>query len=292
MDSRLLTTFIEVCRSENIASAASRLGITQPAVSKRINSLEKELNIALFQRIGLKLSLTSAGENFLPMAQEILTKIENSKNDLLDMESRVAGELHIACSHHIALYRLPQILQAFFKKYPEIHFRFTFTESETAYQMVQSGNIDLAFLTLPASLSSQVIAKSLWIDSMKIMVAKDHSIFNQLKNITFEDILEFPAVLPEKATFTMRRIETAFRHRSFTTLNGLNANNMETIRMLIETGAGWGLLPLSMYRDSLQIIDAPDIKLDRTLGMAYHSRKALTVPAVTFKNFIESKIDH
>ena len=290
METKLLATFVEVCRSDNIAQAATQLGITQPAVSKRLAILERDLKSKLFQRIGLKLSLTSSGENFLPMAEEILLLIRNRKNDLLNMNSRIVGELHIACSHHIALYRLPEILKSFYQQYRDIHFQFTFTESETAYQMVQSGSVDIAFLTLPANISSHIMSHTLWRDEMKVMVAKSHQIFENHPQITLSELLDYPAVLPEKATFTMRRIETAFRDVSIRTLNGLNANNMETIRMLIETGLGWGVLPMKMYRDTLNILETPEISLNRILGMAYHSKKSLNMPALTFIEYVNTNI--
>ncbi len=279
MEPKLLKTFRAVCQTGTVAEAAIRLGVTQPAISKRIAALEKSLDTVLFQRIGVKLTLNEAGKKLQPIAEEILSLIELRKNEILELDARIAGDLSIACSHHIALYRLAEYLKQFHQCYEDVNLHFNFTESEHAYQLVQNGSVDLAFLTLPANISSSIHAETLWEDKMQIMLAKTHKIYQKEKRIDSEKLLQYPAVLPEKATFTMRRLEMAFQHNVISTIHGLNANNMETIRMLIEAGLGWGVLPETMYREPLIIIDSPQLDISRSLGFAYHKKRKLNAPA-------------
>ncbi len=305
MEPKLLQTFTVVCQAGTVANAANRLGLTQPAVSKRIAALEKSLGTLLFQRIGVRLSLNEAGKKLQPIADEILSLIELRKNEILELDARIAGDLHIACSHHIALYRLPDYLKQFYSRYPEVNLHFDFTESETAYRRVQNGRVDLALLTLPANISSSVHAETLWIDQMQVMVAKTHPVYATDQPVDLETLIQYPAVLPEKATFTMSRLELAFQHNAIQTLQGLNANNMETIRMLIECGLGWGVLPETMQRKTLIAISSPYLHISRTLGCAWHKQRPLNAPARAFIRLLPtseitaskgatqlSKIDH
>ncbi len=273
MNLQQLITFATVARHGNMSNAAESLGITQPAASKRIAALESDLESALFYRIGAGLTLTVAGKKLQLRAKEILSLVAETKNEILQLDSRVAGELQLACSHHIGLYRLPKVLSHFNAAFPEVELQINFTESEDAYQQVQQGQVDLALLTLPRTADAQIEQQSVWIEDMEIMIASGHPLFSVAKNNQFKKLIETPAIFPEHADFTRLIIEENFSQHSLIRAKGLGANNMEIIKMLIEAGLGWGVLPVAMKTTKLTLLPQTSMNFQRTLGFAYHQKR-------------------
>src|SRR5699024_10601763 len=111
-----------------------QLHLTQPAVSKRIATLEDQLDARLFDRIGRRVTLTEAGRLLLPRARQILEMVDDSRRALSNLSGNVAGSLTMATSHHVGLHRLPPILKAYVRAHPEVRLDMRFLGSEEAYQ--------------------------------------------------------------------------------------------------------------------------------------------------------------
>ena len=176
MDIQNLSAFIEVSNTGSFSRAAERLFITQPAVSKRISSLETELNTQLFDRIGKKVLLTEAGRALLPSAQRILAELDESKRAIGNLTEKVSGHLKIATSHHIGLHRLPPALRAFTTKYPAVDIDIRFMDSEEACHAVLKGEVELAIATLPEDSWKNLQSQIIWHDPLDLeLFARPHN---------------------------------------------------------------------------------------------------------------------
>ncbi len=282
MNIQQLETFAAVYKHKNITKAAINLGITQPAASKRIASLEIELNCQLFYRIGTGLILTQAGRILQPSSEKILNMITTTKTEILNLGSSVSGTLEIACSHHIGLYRLPKILSQFNQSFPDVDLQLHFSKSEDAYRQVQQGLVDIALLTLPEKTDEQVVKELVWTDAMDIMIAKNHPLIKLGLQNKFEELLKLPAIFTEDTDFTRIMLEQKFSQYSLNKSKGYAANNLEIIRMLIESGLGWGVLPSSMRNTKLESIKVASMKFTRPLGFAYHNQRKPNLAAREF----------
>ena len=107
MDISNLQAFVVVADTASFSLAAEQLHVTQPAVSKRISTLENQWDTRLFNRLGRKVLLTEAGQMLLPRAKRILSELEDCRRALGNLSGQVSGTLSIATSHHIGLHRLP-----------------------------------------------------------------------------------------------------------------------------------------------------------------------------------------
>jgi DNA-binding transcriptional LysR family regulator len=76
MNFKHLQTFVTICEGGTVSRAAAQLGITQPALSRRIKALQEELGLRLFDNLGRRLSLTSEGEEFLRHSRALLAQAE------------------------------------------------------------------------------------------------------------------------------------------------------------------------------------------------------------------------
>lgn len=288
MEHNELKTFIAVAKSESFSIAAEQLFLSQPAISKRIASLENNLGAKLFDRIGHKVSLTEHGRALFPKAQAILLELDDVKRSIKNLSDEVGGNLMIGASHHVGLHRLPPALKKFSKLYPKVNLDISFLDSEQAHDAVLSGELELATVTLPENSPSQLNSIKIWDDRLHIVVAKDHVLAKQ-KKIALADLAQFKAILPSEKTFTRRIIEQRFKSENIPIDLAMNTNYIETIRMMVSIGMGWSALPETMIDKSLRVLPISGINIHRSLGCIYHADRTLSNAANALLTLLKSE---
>jgi len=275
MDIQNLQAFINVSETGSFSKAAEKLFITQPAVSKRISALEQELNATLFDRIGKKVKLTEAGLALLPSTKRILAELEESRRVISNLSGTIGGRLRLGTSHHIGLHRLPPVLRTYTAQYPDVDLDIQFMDSEAACEAVLKGDLELAIATLPEQAEDNLSTQVIWHDPLGIVISKNH-ILAQHKQIDINQLIEHAAILPSQSTFTRGLMEKALKIDSRKMKIAMESNYLETIKMMVSIGLGWSVLPVSMLDKDLQTITIKGIKMERLLGIVYHSERTLS----------------
>jgi DNA-binding transcriptional LysR family regulator len=279
MDINNLNAFLEVARRRSFSLAAEALFITQPAISKRITSLENELGTLLFNRINRKVTLTEAGHALLPRVQVLRNELEDIRRIASNLSGDIHGVLVMGTSHHIGLHRLPPVLSHFNRHHPEVQLDLRFVGSELASQSVERGDLEIAVVTLPYELPEQLQAHSIWMDQLHIVVSRDHPL-SQLPMVSLETLVQHRCVLPGKETYTYRIISQALEPLDQQLNVYLTTNYMETLKMLVSAGFGWSLLPHTLLDDGLVVVKTP-LHLQRQLGVISHRKRTLSNAAKT-----------
>jgi DNA-binding transcriptional LysR family regulator len=270
-----LSAFIVVSELQSFSRAAELLFITQPAVSKRISTLEDELNVKLFDRIGKTVQLTEAGNALLPGAYRILAEMDESKRAIGNLNGNVSGKLSIATSHHIGLHRLPPVLRAFTHQYPEVDLDIRFMDSEEACHCVLKGETELAIATLPEKTWSQLHCQVIWHDPLDIVISSQNP--RALKPlISVNELSKIPAILPSHNTFTRTLLENALGLNQQNLNIAMESNYLETIKMMVSIGLGWSVLPVSMLSNEISILNVDGIEFERRLGVVSHQHRTLS----------------
>lgn len=275
MDTNTLSAFIAVAEKHSFSLAAQQLFITQSAVSKRVALLEGQLNQKLFDRIGRKVTLTEAGRELLPKAKTIVNVIKDAGRAMGNLSGVVKGPLSLAASHHISLHRLPPVLRRFTKEYPDVQLNLRFDESEIAYKGVLHGDLELALITLAPQPDPAIHSKSIWVDQLKYVVAKDHPLASQT-SVSLEELTHYPAILPGATTFTQQIVAEQFQKKSLNLNVAISTNYLDTIRMMVSIGLGWSLLPETMIDESLTILETGSEPIKRHLGYIHHRDRTLS----------------
>lgn len=287
MDIQDIRTFLKVNETGSFSRAAEALFITQPAVSKRIASLEQSLGISLFDRIGKTVQLTDAGLALLPNYQKILDEIDESHRIISNLRETTSGQLKLATSHHIGLHRLPPVLKKFSRSFPEVVLDLQFMDSEQATQLVLQGEIELGIITLPTQQNERLSLKKVWHDPMHIVVASDHSLSSNT-SITRKQLLSEPSILPSSGTYTRSLINTALGPTDKINIL-METNYLETIKAMVKIGLGWGVLPDSMLDNSLLTLSVKKIKMQRELGTVSHKARTFSSPANALLEMLGAK---
>lgn len=276
MDLNTLQAFVEVADQGSFSAAADSLYLTQPAVSKRVAQLESELNVALFDRIGRKITPTEAGRALIPKARRLLNDARDLKQVLADLSGDVGGTLVMGTSHHIGLHRLPGPLKEFTQNFPDVELDIRFMDSEEACHAVELGDLELAIVTLPPKPMNNLRLESIWHDPLNFMVGLDHPLCNQGSS-HLDSLLEYPAVLPGHSTYTRGILERAVTTAGRSLKVAMASNYLETLRMLVAAGLGWSLLPASVLDESIVPIEVEELSgLSRELGVVTHEKRSLS----------------
>ena len=275
MDIHNLHAFISVTETGSFSKAAQQLFITQPAVSKRVSSLEQSLNTTLFDRIGKRVQLTEAGIALLPSARRIIAELAESRRIISNLSGTISGRLRLGTSHHIGLHRLPPVLRAYTALYPEVDLDIKFMDSEAACEAVLKGELELAIATLPEQVTANLSTEVIWHDPLCIAISKTHPL-SAHQSTDLNSLIEHAAILPSQSTFTRGLMEKALKIDSQKMNIAMETNYLETIKMMVSIGLGWSVLPVSMLDKELTTVAIKGIKMERLLGAAYHSERTLS----------------
>ena len=289
MDTDSLKAFLMVAEQRSFSIAAQHLHLTQPAVSKRIATLEALLGYQLFDRMGRNIHLTEAGYRLLPRAQNILAEIEETRRAMADLSGEVVGNLRVATSHHVGLHRLPPLLRIFASRYPNVNLQFDFLDSEQSHERVLRGDCELAVVTLAPKAPDNLKLEMIWQDPLAFVTARDNQFSDN--RATLQQLSQQPAILPDLNTFTGRLVKACFDHHRLNLRLSMATNYLETIKMMVSVGLGWSVLPESLVDSQLCRLEVAGVELSRKLGVVTHEKRSLSNAARAFCDLLVAEKD-
>lgn len=270
-----LQAFTSVAKHASFSAAAEALHLTQPAVSKRIVALEEALGVRLFDRSGRAVRLTEAGHVLLEHANRALDELAAARRRIHDLSGDIRGRLVLATSHHVGLRRLPPVLQAFKRRYPEVQLELRFLESEEALAAVAAGRLELAVITLPQAPTARVVSEPLWRDELQVVCGRDHPLAGAAAP-ALANLARHPAILPGVETVTRQIVHQAFTRHGIELRVEMSTNHLETIRMMVILGLGWSVLPATLVDARLYILPIPGLAMQRDLGAVRQRGRTLS----------------
>jgi len=193
--------FFQVATNLSFSKAAENLFISQPAVSKSIKKLESEIGVALFERKGSNILLTTAGEKLLDYLRKAIFIEQEINVDLAIIKEKIhaRGELKVGASTTISLYILPKILSEFHKRFPKIKILLINRNSENILNALDNHEIDIAVVegeNTPNSLDTKP-----FITDEIIPVCAFHSP-HALSEVSIDELVEIPLVMRERGSGT------------------------------------------------------------------------------------------
>ncbi len=209
MDFRELQSLVEVMEKGSISAAAASIGISQPAVSKHIAKLEREMGIKIFAR-GQKCSnLTVEGEVLYKFARKTIAQLADIKRDFSDFADDVSGIVRISASSIPGDYILPRMLTEFRKEYSNIEVNVRISDSREAIEKLVTRECDFS-VTGQARHASGFNAVPFARDELVLLVGKDHPMAARPR-ATLRDLENMDLVGRVSGSSTARIWEDAFK---------------------------------------------------------------------------------
>ncbi len=238
MNIRVLRYFIEIVREGNISSAAHRLHISQPALSRQIMELETTLGVTLFERGHRQIKLTQEGYYLYERAQEITALVDKTTYHL-QSNSVVSGTLDIGAGESSALMPLMDVLAQILRYYPEVRVNLTSGDSTAIRQQVGQGSLEFGVVMGHENLlnynSLTLPAQNRW----GILMRRTEPLAAKLV-ITPGDLLGLSLL-----TSVQSRVQDTFRDWAGDLINQYNFvgnyNLLYNAELLVKAGAGMAL---------------------------------------------------
>lgn len=205
MNSRQLQYALRLSQVGSFSQVAEELNITQPALSKQILALEKELGVKLFNRSNTPLTLTAAGENFIRKAEELLYKEDQLIRSMEQFQSGDAGILTIGITPFRSSYMIASVMEKVRQKFPKTQIRLREIGSGVLRKEVAEGKYDFAIVNLPVN---DALLEVRPLEPDTLVVAVPENLAGNLKGktaLSFKDCKDLPFVVVG-ATQEMRRL--------------------------------------------------------------------------------------
>ncbi len=243
----------------NVSSTAQNMFTSQPGVSKQIRLLEDELGIEIFVRSGKHLTrITPAGQAVIDMAGQILQTAENIKKVAYDFSNERRGSLVLATTHTQARYILPEVIQQFMEKYPEVTLSLKQGTPPQIAQMVAEGEADLAIATESIANTNDLVTLPCYQWNRCILVPRNHPLAQQ-KKLTLATLADYPLVTYINGFTGRAKVDEAFANAGLEPKIVFTATDSDVIKTYVRLGVGVGIvahMAADKRDDDLEVLDA------------------------------------
>ncbi|MCR5666772.1 MAG: LysR family transcriptional regulator [Eubacterium sp.] len=237
--------FKTVAEQKSISKAAKILYLTQPTITRTIQRLESELNATLFLRSKQGVSMTKEGELLFEHVTIACNHIDIAKDKLSRLSSLSTGILNIGVTEMTMQYYLLPYLVELKKDYPNINIHLSFEYPDTILYKLNSGFIDLAFLTTPLELDDTVQCTPVF-HFHDILIAGPNYFSLTNKRQHLSDLTKFPFILMEHNTSARAYIESFFAKHHVTIKPEFSLSSMPLIVPMVIRNLGLAFIP-SVY---------------------------------------------
>jgi len=254
LNSRQLQYAVLLSQVGNFSQVALALNITQPALSKQILSLEKELGLQLFDRSVNPIALTAAGEYFIKEAKELLYKEDQLIRSMEQFKTGDKGNLDIGTTYFRSAYLLPRLTKMLREKYPGVKVKLHEAGSDVIRKEAAEGKYDFAVINLPADESLfdiTLIEPDCLVLVVSEEIATEHNLKTEDDGIFFADCKELPFVVvgetqEMRILFDKLCVSNNFYPNIVSEVVGLT-----TVWEMVRCGVGAALLPLQFVKNEL-----------------------------------------
>ncbi|MBO0697573.1 MAG: LysR family transcriptional regulator [Zavarzinella sp.] len=289
-----LETFAAAAELGSFAKAAKALGLTQAAVSLRVQSAEKVLGKSLFDRRGGPAMLTEAGRKLYPYGQRILDLRREAVRAVTGLDPPVGGELVIAASSIPGEHLLPALLSAFGRKYPHIRVRAAVSDRAAVLGQVERGEVSLGLVGRKAD-SPHLDFQFLATDRVVLIAPPGHALAEK-DLVTVSRLAAHPLILREAGSGLWHRFEKALDKagRSLADLRVVRElGSNEAIKEAVQRGAGVAVLSLLAVQKEvdagqLKALRVRGVNCDRDLFVVQDRRRVPPALARLFLSLIEA----
>ncbi|KIE58274.1 transcriptional regulator [Methylacidiphilum kamchatkense Kam1] len=251
IDSRALYIFVNTAESESFSQAAKSLHLSQPAVSRTIQSLEEELGCRLFDREGKNPSLTAIGKEFLVLAKEILAGMEKARIDIENLKREGPKKIVFSTSSLSCQYFIPQLYREFQESFPDCLFSIIPANSPLAIELVEQKKVDFALTIKPIVPFEGLAMLELFQDEVLFLVSSFHPLTRK-KDISKKEIETAHYLIKNKNDTTFHIVEKAFAEQSLYPKNFIELAETGSIKEMVKMGLGIGILPGWIAKEELK----------------------------------------
>lgn len=240
LDLKRLRSAVTVAEEGNLSRAAARLYLSQPALSRRIQELEKDLNFSLFEPAGRGIALTGEGKAFLNQCRDLLSHAEAVEDRAQAFASGERGILRVGASPQVLERLFPTLLSRYRAKVPRVEVELYEDNQHNLLLRLERGEIHLALAALPTSehIESHILAPFFLLAAL----ARSHPL-SGTKQLDINEFANMPVLLTNEGFKSRQAFDAACRLAHIDPHMVLESGSPQTILALAEAGLGIAIVP-------------------------------------------------
>ena len=283
MDTRQLKAFIAVADTHSFTKAAQMLDYAQSSITGQVGSLEYELGIKLFERLGRQVMLTQEGKRFMVYAEKIL-KLFSEAKEVVSESLIPRGTLIIAAPETLSAVRLPPLIQQFHSLYPGVEIVLKKCSAKELTTFLRNSQIDVAFLLGREMYFPDMVSEILAFEQVVLVSGAGHPITGKIP-ITARDIQGLTLVLCEGGCDYRMVFEKILHEAGVRSGPVLEFSSIEAIKRCVIQQLGITLLPRMAVEGELSRGELTDLQwqgpdFDTNTQVVYHKDKWIS-PALS-----------
>ncbi len=247
MDILHLTYFIEVARRKSFTKASQLLHVSQPSISKVIKTLENELGVTLFERLGREIELTDIGHAVFKRAQSVVSEFHDLSNEIHDVVSIKHGEITIGLPPMVGSRFFPSIIGKFKKTYPQVMLKLIEVGSKQVELDVKNGLLDIGVIALPLT-ESDIESFTFVKEELKVVLRRDHPLANSEK-LSLDKLRDEDFILYSNDFSLNGLIYKECQKNNFSPTIVCQSSQWDFIAETVDAGLGIALLPETICKE-------------------------------------------
>jgi LysR family transcriptional regulator, cyn operon transcriptional activator len=284
MNFRQLRTFVLTAESGGFARAGATLHLSQPAASRQISALERELGVSLFDRVGRRLQLTAEGEDLLRRGRHLLSEADQLRDRAKALKSGEIGTLRVGGTPQSIETVLAPFLPQFRRRHPGVDVHFLEDGGSSVGDRVEQGDAQLG-LTIPGN---ELLAGRLLYPIFLLAVLPRQHRLARRSSIDIAELAEEPLLLVQRSYASRGWFNAACHNADFRANILLESGAPQTLMALAATGAGIAIVPSNVRVPRSNVRAVPVLQKGGSIGkwaiVAWDRRRFL--PAFA-RNFVD-----
>ena len=232
--------FLEVARRGSVSRAAEALFVTQPTLTARLHSLERELGAPLFVRTPHGMRLTDAGKAWVPYAERALRALVDGRDVLEQVKSASAGHLMIGAAPAVSTYILPGLLEKFVSAHPRVEVSVRTGHSEDVVDLVLRDEVQVGLGR--AIRHPDLELRPFHTEELVLVCAPDHP-FTKRGNVPMEAVANERLIMFDLTSSYYEITQAAFLSAGVKLRGLMELDSIEAAKKMVERGLGVALLP-------------------------------------------------
>jgi LysR family transcriptional activator of glutamate synthase operon len=289
MELQQIEYFIAVANLQHMTKAAKELSLTQPALSRSIAVLEKELGVALFERSGRNLVLNRYGRLFLERAKLALMEIEKAKKEIADQINPSGGVISLSFLHMLGAQLIPSLLGSFRDRYADIRFDLNQSSNDELMRLISNNDCDFG-ITTPEFVNDTFYWHLIGKSELFLALPLNHQWVNK-RSISLEELQKEPYVGLKNSCGLSFTINNLFEKKQIRPNTVFHADELDTVAGLVSAGFGVALLPktLGLQNHPLFLVNVDEPACELSVGVVWKKDKQLTPVSNIFLEFIRER---
>ncbi|MBW4550928.1 MAG: LysR family transcriptional regulator [Aphanocapsa sp. GSE-SYN-MK-11-07L] len=286
-----LKVFEVTARHGSFTRAAEELFLTQPTVSIQMKQLTKAVGLPLFEQVGKRLYLTTAGKELLATCQDVFERLDQFEMTVADLKGVKQGYLRLSVIT-TAKYVIPRLLGPFCQRYPGIDVSLTVTNHEQVVERLRENQDDLYIPSHPPE-NIDIHCHTFLDNPLVVLAPRSHPLAGET-NIPIHRLSGESFIMREQGSGTRQAVEKLFAEHSVSIKVRLELGSNEAIKQAIAGGLGISVLSrhtlaLEGAAGQLVILDVEHFPIPRHWYVVYPAGKQLSVVARAFFDYLQDE---